>query len=187
MGIFPKEWAKRVKPEGLAVSTAIALLAYGLFPLQAGLNVALYEHLSGLPPEQLQLMAVGVFALANIATSLIGAAVIKKHGYCADIHTNVPVVGLGLWRGVVAGTLFNIIYGTVVNPNDLVAWGNLLTSTFVGVGDRSLAGINIISKSFLVTMYQSGFNAAIILGGGAMMATASERIRDKFSRRKNII
>ena len=75
----------------------------------------------------------------------------------------------------------------MVNPNDLVAWGNLLTSTFVGVGDRSLAGINIISKSLLVTTYQFGFNAAIILGGGKMMATASERIRDKFSRRKNIV
>jgi len=187
MEIFPKEWAKRIRPEGLAVSTLIALLAYGLFPLQAGLNLAMYEQLSSLPPEQLQLMAVGVFASANILTGLISAAVIKKHGYCADIHTNVPVVGLGLWRGVVAGTLFNIIYGTVVNPNDLVAWGNLLTSTFVGVGDRSLAGINIISKSLLVTTYQFGFNAAIILGGGKMMATASERIRDKFSRRKNIV
>ena len=69
----------------------------------------------------------------------------------------------------------------MVNPNDLVAWKVHLSELGIEFGWNKY-----YFKIILVTMYQSGFNAAIILGGGAMMATASEKIRGRFLQKKNI-
>ena len=158
MGFFIKEWKKRLDPEALAVGTTIAALAYLTFPIQLGLNVALYETLSGIPAEYLALMAVGVFAGAQIATGFINAKMIEKYGYCADIHTTAPYIALGLARGVAVGTMINAIWGSVVNPNDWYAWGNVFSKIIFDVGDPSIAGVNLISKSLLFFGFTNSFN-----------------------------
>lgn len=174
MRFFPKEWEARVNNAGMMIGGLVAGAGYAVIPLQAGLNTVLFEPLTGLGHDALRTLAIGVFSTSIATTAAINSIVIKKHGYCADLHTNIPYVGLGLVRGVIAGVVVNVVWGTIVNPNDWVAWTSLVTDALWNVGDSNLAAVNIISKSLLFFGLTNLGNTSILTG---MSGAIVERLK----------
>lgn len=169
--------SEHIEEEGLNLAnfeatTLFAAAAYGTLLPQAliALGVTEAAKLLDIPAGPLNLAAIGLFASAVLLNAGVNWWMLKKHGWCMDVHLNAIHAGTKKIRiknkniealiSTVVGTSSTVVWGFAANPVDWYGLTNLGAGIITGVPNTVAAG-TFIGKSIAPTAYALYLNHRI--------------------------
>ncbi len=166
--------------EGVAFGTAISQIHILPF-IQPPLTLAVARGLSHVPAEVMAEIALGAFATSLLLTYLYEFDTLKKLGFTSNPFTTLAFMKV---RQPYLATAIGDLIGNLVhsvNPIDLYYASASLTNLDGG----HLFYANLVSRSVLLFLFNSGFNFALRRGHAekivAQIHNARQQLIDKFN------
>lgn len=157
--------------------------AYGIIPLQFLAAEAIHQFVEQMHISPLTLIP---FAIGAIGLSYWGTYQMNKYmfdrgkdSYSIDIHGSAAHQGgMTSKKAAKFSTIFDLIYGAIVNPSDWKGFIDILSSPFMG-GDATFFLTNTIVKPIIFLPYFAMGNATIVAGIDKPIVKIINKVRKK--------